>query len=76
MNQSKSLQSSGLDHLSLVSTTELANTLKRKPQTIRMWLCNDRLPSGLCKPINLKKRNYWHLDDVINYLNSLQTINY
>lgn len=74
MNQSKILQSSDLDNISLVSTAELANLLKRKPQTIRMWLCNDRLPSGLVRPINLNNRNYWFLDDIKNYLKSLQVI--
>jgi len=74
MNQSKILHSSDLDNISLVSTTELANLLKRKPQTIRMWLCNDRLPSGLVRPINLNNRNYWLLDDIRNYLKSLQVI--
>jgi hypothetical protein len=74
MNQSKILHTSDLDNISLVSTTELANLLKRKPQTIRMWLCNDRLPSGLVRPINLNNRNYWLLDDIKNYLKSLQVI--
>lgn len=45
MNQSEIFQSSVLDNISLVSTAELANLLKRKPQTIRMWLYYDRLPS-------------------------------
>ncbi len=72
MNQSKILQSSGLDNASLISTTELANLLKRKPQTIRMWLYNDRLPAGLVRPVSVNKRNYWFLDDVINYLKSLR----
>lgn len=72
MNQSKILQSSDLDNISLVSTTELANLLKRKPQTIRMWLCNDRLPVGLVRPVSVNSRNYWFLDDVRNYLKSLQ----
>lgn len=72
MNQSKILQSSDLDNISLVSTTELANLLKRKPQTIRMWLCNDRLPAGLVRPVSVNNRNYWFLDDVRNYLKSLQ----
>lgn len=76
MNQSKILHSSDLDNISLVSTTELANLLKRKPQTIRMWLCNDRLPSGLVRPINLNNRNYWLLDDIKNYLKSLQVIDF
>ncbi|CAM6915895.1 DNA-binding protein [Enterobacter hormaechei] len=74
MNQSKVLHLSEMDNISLVSTTELANLLKRKPQTIRMWLCNDRLPSGLVRPINLNNRNYWFLDDVRNYLKSLQVV--
>ncbi|MCU1802958.1 DNA-binding protein [Pectobacterium parvum] len=72
MNQPTILQSSDLDNFSLVSTTELANLLKRKPQTIRMWLCNDRLPFGLVRPLSINNRNYWLLDDVRNYLQSLQ----
>ncbi|MCL6408152.1 DNA-binding protein [Dickeya dadantii] len=76
MNQSKILQLSDLDNISLVSTTELATLLKRKPQTIRMWLCNDRLPSGLIRPINLNNRNYWFLEDVKKYLQSLQVMNF
>lgn len=74
MNQSEIFQSSDLDNISLVSTTELANLLKRKPQTIRMWLYYDRLPSGLVRPIKLNNRNYWFEDDVINYLKTLRTV--
>lgn len=73
MNQSEIFQSSVLDNISLVSTAELANLLKRKPQTIRMWLYYDRLPSGLVRPIKLNNRNYWFKDDVRNYLKTLIT---
>ncbi|RNL68121.1 DNA-binding protein [Citrobacter sp. MH181794] len=72
MNQSKIFRSSDLDNSSLVSTAELANLLKRKPQTIRMWLYYDRLPSGLVRPIKINNRNYWFKDDIRNYIKSLK----
>ncbi|GAB7454044.1 MULTISPECIES: helix-turn-helix transcriptional regulator [Enterobacteriaceae] len=75
MNQSKMLHSLDLDNISLVSTTELADFLKRKPQTIRMWLHEDRLPFGLVRPIKINNRNYWFEDDVKNYLKTLKTAN-
>lgn len=35
----------------LVSTSELAHLLNLKAQTIRKWLCQDKLPNGLPRPV-------------------------
>ena len=69
MNQSERFQLSDLN--SLLSTIELASFLRRKPQTIRMWLHYDRLPVGLARPIKINNRNYWRESDVRNYLETL-----
>ena len=74
MNQSKISQSSDLYHTPFITTAELAYLLKRKPQTIRKWLCNDQLPSGLVRPTMLNNRNYWFKEDIDNYLSSLKDI--
>lgn len=37
----------------LVSTSELAKLINCKSQTIRKWLCQDKLPEGLPRPKKL-----------------------
>ena len=34
----------------LISTSELAKIINYKSQTIRKWLCQDKLPDGLPRP--------------------------
>ena len=34
----------------LISTRELANIIGYEVQTIRAWLCKDKLPNGLPRP--------------------------
>lgn len=49
---------------SLVFVEELSTLLGRKPQTIRMWLCRDKLPEGLPRPKKLFNANCWSRADV------------
>lgn len=49
---------------SLVFVEELSIRLGRKPQTIRMWLCRDKLPEGLPRPKKLFNANCWSRADV------------
>lgn len=41
----------------LISTTELAKIISYKSQTIRKWLCQDRLPEGLPRPKKINGRH-------------------
>ncbi|MEX2939948.1 DNA-binding protein [Serratia sp. JSRIV002] len=52
----------------LISTTELAKIISYKSQTIRKWLCQDRLPEGLPRPKQINGRHYWLYKDVENFI--------
>ncbi|MFJ5331687.1 helix-turn-helix transcriptional regulator [Pectobacterium versatile] len=52
----------------LVSTSELAKLINCKSQTIRKWLCQDKLPEGLPRPKKINGRHRWLLKDVERYL--------
>lgn len=54
--------------LQLISTTELAKIISYKSQTIRKWLCQDRLPEGLPRPKQINGRHYWLYKDVENFI--------
>ena len=41
----------------LISTAELAKIISYKSQTIRKWLCQDKLPEGLPRPNHNKGRH-------------------
>ncbi|MEH6372165.1 helix-turn-helix domain-containing protein [Pectobacterium carotovorum] len=62
------LASESLDSLRLISIRQLAELLDRKQQTIRAWLSNDKLPSGLSRPSKIKGQNYWRREDIQNFI--------
>lgn len=64
-------EASSPGNIRLVSTNDLAQLLNCKPQTIRKWLCQDQLPSGLVRPKKINKKNYWLWDDVQSYIHTL-----
>jgi len=55
----------------LLSTIELAKLINKKPQTIRAWLCQDRLPDALPRPIQINKRNYWLRNEIAEFIYAL-----
>ncbi|TNI73170.1 helix-turn-helix transcriptional regulator [Aeromonas media] len=59
---------SALGNKTLLSTAELAKKLCCKPQTIRKWLSQNKLPEWLPMPIKINSRNYWSSEDVNNAL--------
>lgn len=52
----------------LISTTELAKIISYKSQTIRKWLCQDRLPEGLPRPKKINGRHYWLRNEVAEFI--------
>ncbi|EBX8654096.1 DNA-binding protein [Salmonella enterica subsp. enterica serovar Westhampton] len=68
MSEIQSFKTSSLDSHSIVTVKGLAELLKIKPQTIRAWLCHDRLPNGLPRPKKINNRNCWLMMDVQNYI--------
>ncbi|WP_072066013.1 helix-turn-helix transcriptional regulator [Erwinia piriflorinigrans] len=52
----------------LISTTELAKIISYKSQTIRKWLCQDRLPEGLPRPKQINGRHYWLRNEVAEFI--------
>lgn len=57
----------------LVSTSEFAKIIGRESQTIRIWLCKDRLPEGLPRPKKINNRHYWLRKDIEDYILSFST---
>ncbi|HEJ7039015.1 TPA: DNA-binding protein [Serratia liquefaciens] len=55
-------------HPQLISTTELAKIISYKSQTIRKWLCQDRLPEGLPRPKQINGRHYWLRNEVAEFI--------
>lgn len=55
-------------HPQLISTTELAKIISYKSQTIRKWLCQDRLPEGLPRPKKINGRHYWLRNEVAEFI--------
>ena len=52
----------------LISTSELAKIINYKSQTIRKWLCQDKLPDGLPRPKQINGRHYWLRNDISDFL--------
>lgn len=52
----------------LISTAELAKIISYKSQTIRKWLCQDRLPEGLPRPKQINGRHYWLCNEVADFV--------
>ncbi|CAI1753919.1 MULTISPECIES: helix-turn-helix transcriptional regulator [Serratia] len=52
----------------LISTTELAKIISYESQTIRKWLCQDRLPEGLPRPRKINGRHYWLRNEVAEFI--------
>lgn len=52
----------------LISTTELAKIISYKSQTIRKWLCQERLPEGLPRPKQINGRHYWLRHEVAEFI--------
>lgn len=61
---------SALDNNTLLSTVELAKKLCCKPQTIRKWISQNKLPDGLSMPIKINRRNYWFLEELNDFLSA------
>lgn len=58
-------QNANLAKSKIVTTTEAAAFLNRKPQTLRKWAC---LENGPIRPIRINGRLAWHLSDIENLL--------
>ncbi|MCW2481177.1 MULTISPECIES: helix-turn-helix domain-containing protein [Enterobacterales] len=56
------------DDAPLVSTNNLAKRLNCKPQTIRKWICQDKLPEGLPRPKTRNGRHHWRKCDIDDYI--------
>lgn len=54
----------------LVFTRDLAALMNRTPQYIRKMLMENKLPEGLPYPKKLNGQNVWHIDNVLNFLNT------
>ncbi|EAA1977814.1 DNA-binding protein [Salmonella enterica] len=52
----------------LISTAELARIISYKSQTIRKWLCQDKLPEGLPRPKQINGRHYWLRNEIADYI--------
>ena len=52
----------------LISTADLAKIISYKSQTIRKWLCQDRLPEGLPRPKQINGRHYWLRNEVADFI--------
>ncbi|EBO9651282.1 DNA-binding protein [Salmonella enterica subsp. enterica serovar Berlin] len=52
----------------LISTADLAKIISYKSQTIRKWLCQDRLPEGLPRPKQINGRHYWLRNEVAEFI--------
>lgn len=52
----------------LISTADLAKIISYKSQTIRKWLCQDRLPEGLPRPKQINGRHYWSRNEVAEFI--------
>lgn len=57
----------------LISTSELAHLLNCKSQTIRKWLCQDKLPEGLTRPKKINGRHRWLRKEVDDFLMTFRT---
>ncbi|MBE4925958.1 helix-turn-helix domain-containing protein [Enterobacter hormaechei] len=60
----------------LISTSELAKIINYKSQTIRKWLCQDKLPDGLPRPKQINGRHYWLRNDISDFLLTLSAKGY
>lgn len=56
------------DQSQLISTAELARIISYKSQTIRKWLCQDKLPEGLPRPKQINGRHYWLRNEIADYI--------
>lgn len=54
----------------LISTAELAKIISYRPQTIRKWLCEDKLPEGLPRPKKINTRHYWLRSEVADFIST------
>lgn len=54
----------------LISTAELAKIISYKSQTIRKWLCQDKLPEGLPRPKQINGRHYWLRKDALDFIDT------
>lgn len=75
MNNLQSPALLSLEEYALVSVKDLAKLLGYKPQTIRKWLSQDKLPEGLVRPRKIRKRNYWLKSDIISFISTLHCVN-
>ncbi|EGK5070279.1 DNA-binding protein, partial [Escherichia coli] len=47
-----------------------AKIISYKSQTIRKWLCQDKLPEGLPRPKQINGRHYWLRKDVLDFIDT------
>lgn len=55
----------------LLSITEVGNLIHKKPQTIRKWLCQGKLPTDFPKPQLINRRNLWLKKEIESYIENL-----
>ncbi|MFB2832673.1 helix-turn-helix domain-containing protein [Aeromonas jandaei] len=75
MSANQVFKSSPANINGLFSTRLLAEILNYKPQTIRKWLHQDKLPEGLPRPFKINGRNFWCREDVDKYIYTLRHSN-
>ncbi|HGL4321464.1 TPA: helix-turn-helix transcriptional regulator [Citrobacter koseri] len=61
-------QLSDTNQQQLISTADLAKIISYKSQTIRKWLCQDRLPEGLPRPKKINGRHYWLRNEIADFI--------
>lgn len=54
------------DRSIIVSTSDAARMLNRKPQTLRKWSCLD---NGPIRPVRINGRLAWRIDDLERIVN-------
>lgn len=68
--QNERIQTPGYISITAHSTAELAKIISYKSQTIRKWLCQDKLPEGLPRPKQINGRHYWLRKDVLDFIDT------
>ena len=53
--------------MAILKTSQAADVLGLKPQTLRKWACKHKCPSGL-KPLRIGKHLGWRIDELIKFI--------
>lgn len=55
----------------VLGTAEVAAMFGVKPQTLRKWVCYDKLPEGFPRPCKIKGKSKWRVGDINAYFANL-----